>query len=219
MAEIMLFGGHGRVALLTSPLLSGRGDHVTAVIRNPDHAEEVRAAGATPLIADIERLSTEQFVDLISGHDAVVWSAGAGGGEPLRTIAVDRDAAISSMDAAEVAGVKRYVMVSYFGASRDHGVPRESDFFTYAEAKVAADQHLRHSSLDWTILAPSALTFDNPSGKIDAGANADGPSHVSRGNVARAVAAALADDSTIHRTIAFNDGATEIAEALRSDVS
>lgn len=80
MARIILFGGHGKIALLAEPLLAERGDAVTAVIRNPDHADEVRAAGAEPLVADIEQLDTAALAELISGHDAVVWSAGAGGG-------------------------------------------------------------------------------------------------------------------------------------------
>src|SRR5690554_304023 len=87
----------------------------------------------------------------IEGHDALVWSAGAGGGNPTRTYAVDRDAAIRSMDAAARAGVERYVMVSYIGSSPDHGVPENDSFFAYAEAKAAADDYLRRSDLAWTI--------------------------------------------------------------------
>ena len=209
MAKIILFGGHGRVALLTHPLLAARGDSVSAVIRNPEHADEVRAAGAEPVVADVSQLDADALAELIAGHDAVVWSAGAGGGSPERTVAVDREAAIRTMDAAEQAGVKRYVMVSYFGASPDHGVDPSNSFYTYAEAKAAADEHLRGSDLDWTVLGPSGLTFEEPSGRIDVEASSSG--RVSRGNVA----AVIADDSTIGRSIRFNDGDVEIAEAVR----
>ena len=91
----------------------------------------------------MESLDTGQMAEVLQGHDAVVWSAGAGGGSPERTFAVDRDAAIEAMGAAEQAGIRRFVMVSYFGASPDHGVPEDDPFFAYAEAKAAADQHLR----------------------------------------------------------------------------
>ncbi|PRI11410.1 SDR family oxidoreductase [Leucobacter massiliensis] len=212
MGRIIVFGGHGKIALLTEPLLADRGDVVTAVIRNPDHAEEVRAAGATPLVADVERLGVAELAELVSGHDAVVWSAGAGGGDPERTRAVDRDAAIRSMEAAMRAGVRRYVMVSYFGAGPDHGVPPENPFFAYAEAKAAADEWLRACGLDWTVLAPSALTLEAPSGRIDPFAGS--ATQVSRGNVARVIAAVLADDTTVHRTLRFNDGELPIAEAV-----
>lgn len=213
MARILLIGGHGKVALLLEPLLAGRGDTVTAVVRNPDHEADITATGATPLVADIEAFDLEQLTNLVSGNDAVVWSAGAGGGNPSRTYAVDRDAAIRSIDAAVAAGVKRYVMVSYFGASTDHGVPEDNPFFAYAEAKADADEHLRASGLDYTIVAPSSLTLDDPTGLIDTDAASSGS--VPRADVAAVVAAVLADDSTIGRTIRFNTGDTAIAEAVQ----
>ena len=187
---------------------------MTAVIRNAAHAAEVAAAGAAPLVADIERLDVDALAGLIEGHDAVVWSAGAGGGDPARTRAVDQEAAIRTMEAAARAGVQRYVMVSYFGASPDHGIDPGHPFFPYAEAKAAADEYLRASSLDWTVLGPSTLTFAEPSGRIDAEAGES--AEVSRANVALTVAATLADESTIRRTIRFNDGDTPIAAALRA---
>lgn len=214
MARIIIFGGHGKIALLAERHLTERGDEVTAVIRNPDHAEEVSGTGATPVVADIEQLDEAGLAELIAGHDAVVWSAGAGGGNPARTWAVDRDAAMRSMAAAERAGVSRYVMVSYFGASLDHGIPEDHSFFAYAEAKAAADEQLRASALEWTVLGPSSLTLDPGTGTIDAVAE-EGMS-VSRENVAQVIAATLVDDSTIRRTIRFNDGGTAIAEAIRA---
>lgn len=214
MARIIIVGGHGKVALLLAPLLTARGDEVTSVIRNPDHADDVRATGANPLVFDVETEGREALAGIVAGHDAVVWSAGAGGGNPQRTRAVDHDAAVRSMDAAADAGVRRYVMVSYFNASADHGIDPESPFFAYAEAKAAADAALRDADLDWTVLGPSALTLDPPTGLIDAAAESSG--RVSRANVAMVIAAALHDPSTIGRTIRFNDGGTPIAEAIRA---
>lgn len=213
MARIVIFGGHGKVALLLAPLLSARGDEVTAVIRNPDHVDDVRAAGAQPVVFDVEHEDQAAIAALLAGHDAVVWSAGAGGGDAARTRAVDRDAAVRSMDAAADAGVRRYVMVSYFGASRDHGIPADNPFHAYAEAKAAADEHLRSSQLEWTVLGPSALTFDEGTGRIDTASSESG--QVSRANVAQVIAQVLVDDSTAGRTIRFNDGETPIAAALR----
>lgn len=213
MSRVLIIGGHGKIALRLAPILAARGDEPVAVIRNPEHADDVVAAGATPLVADVEALDADGLVELIAGNDAVVWSAGAGGGNAQRTYAVDRDAAIRSMDAAGRAGVSRYVMVSYIGARPDHGVPADDPFFAYAESKAAADAHLRESGLDWTILGPGGLTLDEPSGLIEVAEPGDG--RVSRGNVAAVAAAVLADESTIRRTISFGDGATPIAEAIR----
>lgn len=214
MARIIIFGGAGMVALLLEPLLVARGDEVTAVVRNPEQIEEVEPIGATAHVADVEQLDTAALTELIRGHDAVVWSAGAGNGHPVRTRAVDRDAAIRTMDAAVRAGVSRYIMVSYFGSSPNHGVDPEHPFFNYAEAKSAADEYLRQSPLDWTILGPSGLTVGSASGRIDV--HAQKSETVSRDNTAQVIVAALEDDATIGRTYRFNDGDVPIAEALRS---
>ena len=168
MARIVLIGGHGKVALRLERLLADRGDEVEAVIRNPDHAPDVAVTGATAVVADIETLDVDGFAELFRGRDAIVWSAGAGGGNPARTYAVDRDAAIRSMTGAQQAGVRRYVMVSYFG-SPDHTVPESHSFHAYAEAKAAADEHLATTALDWTILGPSTLTDGEATGSIDTG--------------------------------------------------
>jgi uncharacterized protein YbjT (DUF2867 family) len=213
MPRVIVIGGHGKVALQLARILTERGDEVTSVFRNRDHSNDVAATGAKPVVADIERLETSALADLLAGHDAVVFSAGAGGGNPTRTYAVDRDAAIRVIDAAAQAGVRRFVMVSYFGAGPDHGVAQDNPFFPYAEAKAAADAHLRDTDLDWTVLGPGRLTLEPPTGRIAIG---EGKGEVSRADVALVVAAALSDDSTIRRTIEFNNGDIPIAEALAS---
>lgn len=212
MARILIFGGHGKVALLLEPLLTARGHTVTAVVRNPGHEADVAATGAQPLVADIEAFDLEQLTNLVSGNDVVVWSAGAGGGDPRRTYAVDRDAAIRSIEAAVAAGVERYVMVSWIGSRADHGVAADSSFFPYAEAKWAADRHLTGSGLDWTILAPGSLTLEPPTGRIEL--DPEGSGAVSRADVAAVIAATIADDSTIGRTIRFGGGAEPIGHTI-----
>jgi len=216
MSRIIVFGGHGRIALLLAPLLVARGDEVTSVIRNPDHVEEVEQTGARALVADVETLDTAALADIIRGHDAVVWSAGAGGGSAERTYAVDRDAAIRTMDAAGEADVARYVMVSWIGSKADHGVPEDDGFFAYADAKWAADEHLRGTDLEGTILGPGTLTFDAPTGRIVL--DPEGHGEVSRADVAAVIAEVIGNPSTIGRTIRFGNGsgdaALPIADAL-----
>ncbi|MGB3697805.1 MAG: NAD(P)H-binding protein [Gordonia sp. (in: high G+C Gram-positive bacteria)] len=215
MPDITIIGGHGKIALLLAPILVARGDTVTSIVRNPAHADDVAATGATPLVLDIETATQQQFADALRGADAVVFSAGAGGGDPARTYAVDRDAAITSMHAARSAGVHRFVMVSYLGAGPDHGVPEDDSFYPYAQAKAAADTALRATDLDWTILMPGRLTLDEPSGRIDPAAvrAADNPG-TSRANVAQVAAAALASPSTIGKDVPFTDGDVPIDDAL-----
>ncbi|KUM36235.1 SDR family oxidoreductase [Arthrobacter sp. EpRS71] len=217
MSRIAIIGGHGKVALHLSRILSDEGHDVTSFIRNPDHGSDVTATGASAEVLDVENSTTAQLARALKGHDAVVWSAGAGGGNPERTYAVDRDAAIRSMDAADEAGVRRYVMVSYLGAAKDHGVPADNPFFAYAEAKAAADHYLRGTGLEWTVLGPGALTDEPASGMIETDPSDSGQTETSRGNVALVTAAVLELPGTIRRTIAFRDGSQDVVGALTGD--
>lgn len=217
MAHYVIVGGHGKIALPAAPLLAQAGNTVTSIIRNPDQEGDVAATGATPLVLDIEHASQDELAAAYAGADAVIWSAGAGGGNPQRTYAVDRDAAIRSIDAAKQAGVRRYVTVSYLGASLDHGLDPSESFYPYAQSKAEADEHLRASGLDWTVLAPGTLTTTDPTGRIrlvPSGERDLAGSDTSRGNVARAIVAALANDATIGKTLGFTDGDTAIAAAF-----
>lgn len=217
MSRIAIIGGHGKVALHLSRILSDEGHDVTSYIRNPDHASDVTATGASAEVLDVENSTTAELASALSGHDAVVWSAGAGGGSPERTYAVDRDAAIRSMDAAAQAGVKRYVMVSYLGASKNHGVPEDNSFFAYAEAKAAADDYLRGTDLEWTVLGPGTLTEDPASGLIEPDPADTKETGTSRGNVALVAAAVLELPGTIGRTIEFKDGSQDVVDALTGE--
>jgi uncharacterized protein YbjT (DUF2867 family) len=215
MTRIAIIGGHGKVALHLSTLLTEEGHAVSSFIRNPDHAADVADTGAAPSVLDVENSTTAAIAEALNGHDAVVWSAGAGGGDPARTYAVDRDAAIRSMDAAEDAGVKRYVMVSYLGADVEHGVPESSSFFAYAEAKAAADAYLRSTDLAWTILGPGSLTDTPGTGLITVDPSPEGSRETSRSNTAAVAAAVLDLPETAGRTIEFCDGTLPIAAALQ----
>ena len=219
MRKIAIIGGHGKVALHLARQLSERGDEVTSIIRNPDHQDDVLATGARPLVLDVERSDTEAMAAALAGHDAVVWSAGAGGGSPERTNAVDRDAAITSMEAAAQAGSFRYVMVSYRGAGRDE-IPADNPFSTYAQAKADADAHLRSSGLQWTIVAPGHLDLEPGAGTITLDEGDDrslDATSVSREDVASVVSAVLTQESTVGRTLEFVGGSTPIAEALATN--
>jgi uncharacterized protein YbjT (DUF2867 family) len=226
MSHVLIIGGHGKVALRLEPLLVAAGDQVTALIRDPTQAQEVAGTGAPPRVVDVERLTARELAGVFDEQDAIVWSAGAGGGDPARTYAVDRDAAIRAIDAAEAAGVLRFVLVSYLGAGRNHGVDPSDGFYAYAQAKAAADEHLRASVLDWTILGPSALSLDPGTGRIRAVRHLPGggfPPELPAGwrtrttpreDVAAVVAACLREPATIRRTIDFTGGDTPIAQAI-----
>jgi uncharacterized protein YbjT (DUF2867 family) len=211
LGRVAVIGAHGKVARLLVPLLREQGYDVSGLVRSESHLPELAERGADGVLLDVEHATEDEIADALVDHAAVVWSAGAGGGNPARTYAVDRDAAIRSMAAAERVGVARYVMVSWAGSSADHGVPEDHAFFPYADAKLAADDHLRGTGLDWTILGPGALTDEPATGAIDL----EPPyGQVSRGTVAQVVAAALRIPETSRRFIPFADGSTPIEDAL-----
>lgn len=213
MASVTIIGGHGKIALRLARQLSDYRYDVRSWIRKGDQAAEVEETGATAAVLDVESMSVEEMAQEFAGADVVVWSAGAGGGSPERTVAVDRDAAIRSMDAAIAAGVPRYVMVSYFGAGADHGVPQDNSFYTYAQAKTDADAYLRESSLDWTVLGPSTLTDDPGTGRIELGEGVTS-STVTRDDVATVTAYVVKHDVFARTTVLFNNGDTPIKQAL-----
>ncbi|QVT81469.1 putative sugar epimerase YhfK [Nocardioides aquaticus] len=214
MSKVIIVGAHGKVARLAAPRLVAAGHEVTGVIRKEEQADAIREIGAEPLVADVESASTDEITRVVTGHDVVVWSAGAGGGSPERTWALDRDAAIRTIDAAVAAGVPRFVMVSYFGAGPDHGVDPEQDFFAYAESKTQADAHLSASDLAWTILRPSGLTEEAGTGGIETGPGVTG-GQVARATVADVIAAAVdAPDAAKGVTLEFNDGDQQVADVF-----
>ena len=225
MAKISIIGGHGKIALRLAPLLVDAGHEVSSWIRSDTQTDDVQQTGATAVLLDVEQADVAAMTTQLDGCDIVIWSAGAGGGNPARTYAVDRDAAIRSMQAAAKAEVGRYIMVSYFGASTDHGVPEDNSFFPYAEAKAAADEHLAGSGQPHTILGPSRLTDEPGTGRIEIPASGDvpgeGKAEVSRDDVAAVIAEVVrmvVNDAQALRdaTVEFNNGSTPIAEALRS---
>lgn len=223
--RVVIIGGHGKIALLAGPKLTQAGYSVDSVIRNPDHAEEVSAAGANPVVLDVEQAEVESLAEAFSGAEAVVFSAGAGGGDPARTKAVDQEAAIRTMDAAAQAGASRYVMVSYARAESDiHSLDPESSFYPYAAAKHHADNYLRGTELDYTILGPGRLTLEPASGRLrvlDAesasSGQGDGGAEVadtSRENVAEVILHVLSTRAAVGETVNFFDGETPLEEAI-----
>jgi len=215
MSRIIIIGGHGKVARLLTAKLVATNDSVTAIIRNPAHAVDVQADGAHPEVFDIEHASLEQIVGVLKEHDAVVWSAGAGGGSPNRTYAVDRDAAIQTMDAAARAQVKRFVMVSYARSGLEENLDPGDGFYAYAQAKAEADAYLRKSALDWTIVGPGRLTSEPASGLIATAPDGRAEDNAtSRANVALVIAYVLTNQLTIGKTIRFVDGEIPVDELL-----
>ncbi|WP_297006217.1 NAD(P)H-binding protein [uncultured Corynebacterium sp.] len=218
MTNALIIGGHGKVALLAAPKLVDRGFAVTSLIRKPEQSTDIEALGATPLVLDVTQITPDEWDALLARFDVVIWSAGAGGGAPERTYAVDRDAALAVIDSLErlrdAGKAPRYLNVSYLAATK-HTVPEDDSFFPYADAKKIVDDRLNSTiGLDYAILGPSALTLE-PAGGF-ATPTADLPreeSHTSRELVADVIVELAARESLPeNRTVEFVDGPTPVSE-------
>ncbi|MCM6772140.1 NAD(P)H-binding protein [Nocardia sp. CDC159] len=215
--RIVIAGGHGKIALLLAGLLTRRGDEVHSLIRNPDHAAEVSATGAKPVVLDLEKVSDEQLRAALADADAAVFAAGAGPGSGVaRKYTVDRDGSVRLAEAAEGAGVRRFVQISSMGAGQPPAPDRDEVWAAYIDAKTQAEDDLRARGLDWTILRPGRLTDDAPTGRVALVEPPSARGAVPRADVAAVVAAILVADNTIGKTLELVAGEAPIADAIRA---
>ena len=212
--HVVIAGGHGQIALILERLLSARGDSVAGFIRNPAQIADLQAAGAVALVLDLEKASVDEVAGHLRGADAVVFAAGAGPGSgAARKETVDRDAALLLADAAEAAGVDRYVMVSAMAAD-PQATADDEVFQAYLRAKGVADDAIRsRAGLNWTIVRPGALTNDAGTGRV-AIAESTGRGSIPRADVAAVLVAVLDEPRTAGRSFDLISGETPIAEAV-----
>ena len=209
--QIVIAGGHGQIAMRLHPLLTARGHQVRALIRNPHHADEVRQAGAEPVLCDLE--AEDDLATAVGPADAVVFAAGAGPGSgAARKLTKDRDGAIKLIDAARRGGIRRYVMISGMHAEEPRG---DEVFQTYLRAKAEADEALRRSGLDYTIVRPRRLTDDPGRGRVRLGARLP-RGEIPRDDVAVVVAHVLETPATAGWQFDVTSGEQPVAEAVAS---
>jgi uncharacterized protein YbjT (DUF2867 family) len=212
--RVAIAGGHGQIALRLATVLSRRGDEVVALIRNPDHADDVRQAGAEPAVVDLEHASEDDVAQAIAGSDAVVFAAGAGPGSGAeRKQTMDYGGAVKLIAAAKQAGVSRYVIVSSMGADPD--ARGDDTFSVYLRAKGRADDAVRTSGLDATVVRPGRLTNNAGTGRVNLGESVP-RGRVTRDDVAAVLAAVLDSPNTIGRTVDLIGGDTPVAEAVEA---
>jgi uncharacterized protein YbjT (DUF2867 family) len=211
--DVAVAGGHGKIALRLLRLLAERGDRARGLIRNPDHAADLEAVGASAVGADLENLDADAIADGIAGVEAVVFSAGAGPGSgPARKRTVDYGAAVKLIDACGLAGISRYVMVSAMGVHDP--AARGEQMRPYYDAKLEADETLAASGLDYTIVRPGRLTDDPGTGLVEAAARLERGGQIPRDDVAATLLACLDDPGTVGKEFDLLGGETPIAEAL-----
>jgi uncharacterized protein YbjT (DUF2867 family) len=213
--RVVIAGGHGQIGLRLTALLAGRGDIVTGVVRNPDHRADLEGAGGTAAVVDLEAATAADLAVHLADADAVVFAAGAGPTSgAARKDTVDRAAAVLLADAAELAGVRRYLLVSAMGVDDEPTADAGEVWVAYLRAKRAAEEAVRATALDWTVLRPGLLTDDPGTGLVRLA-----PPPVERGAVTRddtaAVLAALLDaPRTVGLTLELVEGDDDVLAAV-----
>ncbi len=210
--EVVVAGGHGKVALRLLELLAERGDRARGLIRNPDHAADLETVGAEPVLCDLE--GQDSMADEVKGADAVVFAAGAGPGSgPERKRTVDYGGAVKLIEAAKENGISRYLIVSSMGADRPDSWSEQMR--PYFQAKADADREVEGSGLDHTIVRPGFLTDDPGTGRI-AAASGLPSGRIPRDDVAATLLACLDASNTIGKAFDLVGGETPVDEAVRA---
>ncbi|MFD5552825.1 NAD(P)H-binding protein [Streptomyces sp. NPDC059578] len=213
--RIVIAGGHGQIALRLERLLARRGDEAVGLIRRAEQADDLRAAGAEPVVCDLESATVDEVAAHLAGADAAVFAAGAGPGSgTARKDTVDRGAAVLLADAAERAGVRRFVIVSSLSADPAH--PGDEVFDVYLRAKGAADAEVRsRRGLDVTVLRPGRLTDDAGTGLVRLEAST-GRGAVPRDDVAAVLAELLETPATAGLTLDLISGQVPVSVAVKA---
>jgi uncharacterized protein YbjT (DUF2867 family) len=213
--HVVIAGGHGKIARHLERQLVADGHRAVGLVRNPDHVADLEADGAEAALLDLEQATVDQVAGVVAGADAVVFAAGGGPNSgAARKETVDKGAAVLLADAAQQAGVRRYLMVSSMGTAQAD--PDSDDIFqVYLRAKAAADENLRSRDLDWTIVQPGRLTDGAGTGRISLDPSTE-PREVPRADVAATLLHCLTEPATIGRQFSLLSGQQPIAEALAS---
>jgi uncharacterized protein YbjT (DUF2867 family) len=214
--HVVIAGGHGKIGLRLAALLAGRADVVTGLVRNPDHVPDLERVGATPVVLDMESAAADELAAVLEGADAVVFAAGAGPGSGVaRKDTVDRAAAVLLADAARIAGVRRYLLVSSPGVDEPPAPDRGEVWAAYIAAKKAAEEAIQAADhLDWTILRPGSLTDDPGVGKVLLAPPPVPLGSVTRDDTAAVLVALLDSWGSAGKVLELREGESDVLEAV-----
>ena len=212
--KVLVAGAHGKTARRLVRMLAQDGHEVRGLVRKEEQMQDVEADGAEPVLVDLEEEEVEGTVgQAVEGCDAVIFAAGAGPGSgAARKETMDYGGAVKLVEAAEKRGVGRYLMLSSMGAGDPEGGSEAMQPYLFAKAR--ADERLRESGLDYTIIRPGGLTDEEGTGRIDLAETLGRRGEIPRDDVARTFAEALEMTNTYHKTFEILSGDTPIRETL-----
>ncbi|MEX0845326.1 MAG: SDR family oxidoreductase [Balneolaceae bacterium] len=209
--NVLVIGANGQIGTRLVQKLKESSHHPKAMVREESQIEKFDAEGIETVLADLE----EDFGHAFQEVEAVVFTAGSGGHTPKsQTKVIDRDGAIKAIKEAQKAEVKRFIMVSALKANRSSENWSEA-MQHYYEAKSAADEYLRNSGLDYTILMPGRLSNEDGTGNIDLGERIELDNRsITRDDVASVIVEILDQENTFGKSLELLQGNIPINEAV-----
>ncbi|MCM3135637.1 SDR family oxidoreductase [Paenibacillus polysaccharolyticus] len=210
--NVLVIGANGQIGKHLVEQLAQEGKHqVTAMIRKPEQVDALKELGAQVVMGDLEG-TVDELAEAMKDQNAIVFTAGSGGSTgPDKTLLIDLDGAVKTMEAAEKQGISRYILVSAYGADQRSKWPEEIK--PYYVAKHFADRALFASDLNYTIIRPGGLKNEPGTGKVAVGTDLK-PGSVAREDVARVIAASLQEEKTYRRAFDLIAGDHSVSDAL-----
>ncbi|TDL65571.1 SDR family oxidoreductase [Paenibacillus amylolyticus] len=210
--NVLVIGANGQIGKFVVEQLAQEGKHkVTAMIRKPEQAGTLKELGADVVIGDLEG-SVEDLAEAMKDHNAIVFTAGSGGSTGQdKTLLIDLDGAVKTMEAAEQQGISRYILVSAYGA--DQREKWSESIKPYYVAKHYADRALFASDLNYTIIRPGGLKNEPGTGRIAVGTDLE-PGSIPREDVARVIVASLQEEKTYRMAFDLIAGEHPVEDAL-----
>ncbi|MDC3417622.1 SDR family oxidoreductase [Aquibacillus salsiterrae] len=213
--KILVVGANGQIGKHLVRFIQESEHEAKAMIRNEAQSSYFTELGAETVVVDLEG-DTKEIAKAAEGVDAIVFTAGSGPHTGKdKTIMIDLDGAVKTIEAAKLAGVKRFVMVSSFDTTREAIQEANESFAPYVAAKHYADEWLKATDLDYTIVHPGGLTNDSGTGKVNVAVKVD-RGQVPREDVASVIFSSLVDANTIGEEFQVVSGETPVKEAVKS---
>lgn len=206
--NVLVVGANGTTGRIIIDLLKKSETYQPiAMVRKQDQKGHFEKQGVSTVLADLE----EDLSHAVYNVDKVIFAAGSKG---KNIIGVDQEGAKKLTNAAKEAGIEKFVMLSSMGADK----PAESDELEdYLRAKQNADDHLRSSGLNYSIVRPGNLTDDEGIGKIQLNEKLKIQGSISRADVAKTLVEVLEEDVRQNQVFEILSGDVPIEKAVRSN--
>jgi uncharacterized protein YbjT (DUF2867 family) len=202
--NVLVFGATGNLGVEIVQDLVSQGDKVTAFVRQSSDRSQLEPLGVDFAVGDVMELETVIAAFDSGEYDAAIMAIAGMSVENL-----DYLGNANVADAANTSGVKRIILISTVGAGDSYDSAPLISQLALANVlvqKTKAEDHIRASGLDYTILRPGGL----PPGIVATGGGLVSEDvatmgFIKRPDLARVIVNILYDDATIGKTLAVVD--------------